>query len=373
MKFINPFDIAELVKFNNLTLTNFKKFKKRLQAEMELNEGIINIKSIIIQQSDIYEVLDLIDRDKEILNIYKSLYRNKHLNNYLFLNGGTLNASNIKNIKNIISLEDKQIIKFITPYLINIFSKIFKEAFLKKNIDVLYVKLPIETIYIEKIYEPIYKILKNKEDEIISLKDGAYDLYKIKEVIDDIEAINSLPEYFIKIRSDISYSIRNLSIDSWNENKDLELSLKLIDLSLSFKLNNKIRSKILSDKNDLIEIKKQKEELPLQILKELNIEGIDNLTYEQLNYELENGANFRQFEYCVSFITLTSTKISPILFIKHNENYFIKGSKYFFVSLLFGWWGVPWGPVYTIISVFKFLFGGRNLTKEINKVIASYE
>jgi hypothetical protein len=35
------------------------------------------------------------------------------------------------------------------------------------------------------------------------------------------------------------------------------------------------------------------------------------------------------------------------------------------ISLLFGWWGIPWGPIYTVTSLFKNFGGGRDVTKEI--------
>jgi len=252
MKYINPYEIASSIHFNNLDTTMFKKFKRRLSAELELGDDEIIINRVKLHQNEIYELIDSIERDKNLLNIFKSLYENKELNN--FLNGKS--NENLKRLKNILSLEDKQTIDFITDYLIQILSKIYKEAFDSKyQVDILQIKPPLDEKYYEKIYEPIYKILKNKENELISLKNNYYDFNKIKNITNDVQNINALPDYFIKIRSDIAQVIRNLSIDSWNDNNDLDLAINLINYALKFNTNSKTKDKFLSDKDDLENIK----------------------------------------------------------------------------------------------------------------------
>ena len=36
-----------------------------------------------------------------------------------------------------------------------------------------------------------------------------------------------------------------------------------------------------------------------------------------------------------------------------------------FAALLFGWWGIPWGPIWTIGSLVTNLRGGRDITREV--------
>lgn len=35
------------------------------------------------------------------------------------------------------------------------------------------------------------------------------------------------------------------------------------------------------------------------------------------------------------------------------------------LSLLFGWWGFPFGLIYTPISLFQSLSGGKDITREV--------
>jgi len=251
MRYINPYNLADFMNFPNLDLMTFKKFKKRLTAELELNDDKININNLLFQKNEIVETIDNIDRNKNLLEIYKILYENKQLNNFL------IGESNIemKNLANLLSLESKETIDFIMPYLIEILSNLYKKSFTNQEKSILEIEPPIEKIYFEKIYEPIYKILKNKENELLNLiKTKNYNLYSIQNIIGDIDSINSLPEYFSKIRGDIANLIRSFSIDSWNKKQDLDLALNLINYALEFNVNKKTKDKFLSDKKTLEEI-----------------------------------------------------------------------------------------------------------------------
>jgi len=365
MKYINPYEIATFIHFNDLDQTTYKKFKRRLSAELELNDDEIIINGKELHQNEIYETVDLIDRDKDLLNIFKSLYENQELHEFLNENLDL----DIKKLKNLLSLEDRKTIQFITPFLVEALSKIYKRAFLNDKIKILETEPPLDENNFEAIYEPIYQLLKNKEKELLELKNSFYDLDDVKNIIGNLKTLNSLPDYFNKIRNDIAYAIRNLSIDSWNDNEDLDLAIDLINYALKFNVNSKTKDKFLSDKDDLIRIKKEREELPIELLKELQIQGIDNLTAQELKRELSNGASFRRFKYCISYIAATKTKSSPIFFIKSNESYLNIGMPYALKTLFFGWWGIPWGPIYSIGYLLSYIFGGDDMTKDIKKVL----
>ena len=38
---------------------------------------------------------------------------------------------------------------------------------------------------------------------------------------------------------------------------------------------------------------------------------------------------------------------------------------YTLISLLAGWWGIPWGPIYTITSLVTNLRGGKDVTQHV--------
>ena len=97
-----------------------------------------------------------------------------------------------------------------------------------------------------------------------------------------------------------------------------------------------------------------------------NIEGLSN---DQINSELAQGARFVIYQYTISIIVLTFKRSSDIYFVKAGESGTIKGLPYTFMAFFLGWWGIPWGPIYTIGSLFNNLRGGKDVTSEM---IASY-
>ena len=96
----------------------------------------------------------------------------------------------------------------------------------------------------------------------------------------------------------------------------------------------------------------------------MKIVGIEGMSEEQLQDELAHGGKLVYFEYCFSILVMTFKRSSDLTFIKKDENAFIKGLGYTLISLLFGWWGIPWGPIYTIGAVIKNCSGGKDVTSQ---------
>ena len=93
--------------------------------------------------------------------------------------------------------------------------------------------------------------------------------------------------------------------------------------------------------------------------------GIDNMSVAELQKEIAGGGKFIAFSYCISIIIMTFRRSSNIYFIKAGEGSFSKGIGFSLISFFFGWWGIPWGPIYTIQSLFTNSRGGKDVTKEV--------
>jgi hypothetical protein len=85
----------------------------------------------------------------------------------------------------------------------------------------------------------------------------------------------------------------------------------------------------------------------------------------QLQQEIQQGAKFVVFQYCISILIITFRRSSDVYFVSHEESAVVKGLPFTVLSLLLGWWGIPWGPIYTIQSVWVNFSGGRDVTREI--------
>lgn len=92
----------------------------------------------------------------------------------------------------------------------------------------------------------------------------------------------------------------------------------------------------------------------------MNIYGLENLSQSQLSQEISRGGKFVVFEYCVSLLIITLKRPSGIYFVRADESTFGKSISFTMISLLLGWWGIPWGPIYTIGLIYTNLSGGKD-------------
>ena len=109
--------------------------------------------------------------------------------------------------------------------------------------------------------------------------------------------------------------------------------------------------------------------MPLKKISSENSSNTGNnlmdMSINEINDELDKGGKFVVYQYCISVFVLTFKRSSKIFFIKTGENKIKNGVIYTLISLLFGWWGFPWGPIYTIGSVITNLKGGKDVTYEV--------
>jgi hypothetical protein len=96
-----------------------------------------------------------------------------------------------------------------------------------------------------------------------------------------------------------------------------------------------------------------------------SIKNIEGLTIDDLNKELAQGAKFVVFQYCISIIVMTFKRSSSVYFIKSGASTAKHSVWFTLLTLLFGWWGIPWGPIYTISSLCINLTGGKDVTQEV--------
>ncbi|HEY9060808.1 MAG TPA: RDD family protein [Pseudobacteroides sp.] len=66
--------------------------------------------------------------------------------------------------------------------------------------------------------------------------------------------------------------------------------------------------------------------------------GIDNMTYDELINQVNQGARFRYFYICVSALMISNRSTSDIYFIPADESQFKYHLKYTIITMLFGWW-----------------------------------
>ena len=96
----------------------------------------------------------------------------------------------------------------------------------------------------------------------------------------------------------------------------------------------------------------------------MTMEEVARLSVAELNRELANGARFVQFSYTISFVVMTIKRYSKVFFIRDNGNMSDVRWKYTLINIFLGWWGIPFGPIYTIWSFIENA-KGKDVTNEI--------
>jgi len=96
------------------------------------------------------------------------------------------------------------------------------------------------------------------------------------------------------------------------------------------------------------------------------IVGLEDIQSDgQLQQEIQQGGKFVMYQYCISLLIITFKHPTNIYFIRQEESAVVKGLPFTLLSFLLGWWGIPWGPIYTIQSIWINFKGGKDVTNEV--------
>jgi hypothetical protein len=91
-------------------------------------------------------------------------------------------------------------------------------------------------------------------------------------------------------------------------------------------------------------------ESPLRL--DLGIPGTETMTIQEIASELTRGARFVAFRFCLSIVFFTVSQWSKPHFITCEQNAADVGWPYTLRSLLLGWWGLPFGPISTLLALY---------------------
>lgn len=94
------------------------------------------------------------------------------------------------------------------------------------------------------------------------------------------------------------------------------------------------------------------------------------MTPSEIQAEIDRGAKFVMFRYCVSVLIITFRRGTDIYFLRPGESAVVKSLPFTLISFFLGWWGFPWGLIYTPQALITNLGGGKNVTAEVMASLA---
>ena len=97
----------------------------------------------------------------------------------------------------------------------------------------------------------------------------------------------------------------------------------------------------------------------------MKIVGIEGMSTDQLKFEIQRGAKLVVYQYAISILVMSFRRASNIHYIPAGHSAVSKGLPWTALTLVAGWWGVPWGPIFSIQSLITNFKGGKDVTAEI--------
>lgn len=86
---------------------------------------------------------------------------------------------------------------------------------------------------------------------------------------------------------------------------------------------------------------------------------------ENIRDEINRGGRLVIHMYCVSILILTFKRSAPLRLVRAGHSPAAAGWPYLLLTLVCGWWGFPWGPIYTIECLYRNLCGGLDVTDDV--------
>lgn len=102
----------------------------------------------------------------------------------------------------------------------------------------------------------------------------------------------------------------------------------------------------------------------------MKIVGVEGMSAEQVHQAVAQGGRFVVYPYCISVLVMSFKRSSAVHFVPAGASAVKPGAKFMALSLVAGWWGFPWGPIWTISTVFRNSRGGLDVTSEVLNALA---
>ena len=100
--------------------------------------------------------------------------------------------------------------------------------------------------------------------------------------------------------------------------------------------------------------------------------GLEELSFDELQLKLQEGGRFVCYSVVVSAVVLTSRQATEIYFQRADR--YSPAARWVstLFTFLFGWWGFPWGIIYTPGALLRNLQGGIDVSDEVVATIEQY-
>jgi len=90
-----------------------------------------------------------------------------------------------------------------------------------------------------------------------------------------------------------------------------------------------------------------------------------NRPQHEILFELDRGAKLVIYQYVISIVILTFRRNSPLQFVPADSSPAAKSVPWTLLTFFLGWWGIPFGLIWTPMALYKNLNGGTDVTPAV--------
>lgn len=101
--------------------------------------------------------------------------------------------------------------------------------------------------------------------------------------------------------------------------------------------------------------------------------GTEGMTIQQVEDDVLRGGRFRVFPWNFSVIVMSFQRNSQVRYFRSSENPGLPALLWSMLSFCIGWWGIPWGIVFTVHTLWINSMGGRDITEGILTAVTGPE
>lgn len=92
---------------------------------------------------------------------------------------------------------------------------------------------------------------------------------------------------------------------------------------------------------------------------------LNNIPPDVLYEELSRGGRIVVYSYCISVIFMSFQRTSDPVLVRADESAALKSWPYTLLTLCLGWWGFPFGLLFTPLALVTNLRGGEDVTDQL--------
>jgi hypothetical protein len=93
------------------------------------------------------------------------------------------------------------------------------------------------------------------------------------------------------------------------------------------------------------------------------------LTPDEARARIDAGAMCIRYDYVASALFITFRWQSKVHLVRHEASTYFRAIPYSLFTILFGVWGIPWGPIESAKAIWNNLGGGTDVTDEIEEAL----